>query len=256
MKTIEELKASVLEDGIIDATEVLEIKETIYADGLIDKDEADFLFALNDAVSGKDNAAEWQALFVEAITDFVLKDEVSPGEVDAEEAASLISQIKGDDAVDSIELALLVNIIDSATKCDDSLVEFTLKSVKEAVLDDGVVDLEEVQMLKKVIYGEGGAGGTSVDRSEADLLFEINDAVTGKDNTTEWTEFFVEAISSHVLDDDESPNEIDEAEGDWLISQIEGDGEYDETEKALLANIKAKATAITGKLKLKIEEFV
>jgi|TARA_B110001469_G_C9644259_1_gene324976 hypothetical protein len=121
MKTIEELKKSVLEDGIIDATEVLEIKETIYADGLIDKDEADFLFELNDAVSGKENAVEWQELFVEAITDFLLKDDVSPGEVDAEEGDWLIAHIESDGEYDETEKALLTNIKAKATSITGKL---------------------------------------------------------------------------------------------------------------------------------------
>jgi hypothetical protein len=57
------------------------------------------------------------------------------------------------------------------------------------------------------------------------------------------------------LEDEESPGEIDEAEGDWLISKIEGDGEYDPTEKALLAKLKSDAKSIAGKLNFKIEMF-
>ena len=49
MKSLEELKKDVLEDGVIDAKEVQEIEKVIYADGKIDQDEADFLFDLNDA---------------------------------------------------------------------------------------------------------------------------------------------------------------------------------------------------------------
>ena len=52
MKTLEQLKKELLEDGIIDAQEVEELQAVLYADGVIDKDEANFLFELNDAVSG------------------------------------------------------------------------------------------------------------------------------------------------------------------------------------------------------------
>lgn len=256
MKTLVELKEAVLADGIVDAAEVAEIKEVIYADGVIDAEEAAFLFEVNDAVSGKENAPEWTELFVEALTDFVLKDEVSPGVVDAEEAAELISKIEGDGVVDATELALLVNIIATAESVEEVLVNFTMTSLKAAILEDGIVDAEEVEMLKKVIYGTGGFAGTGVDRVEADLLFDINDAVSGKENDASWEAFFVEAISAHVLEDEVSPGEIDAEEGDWLIGKIEGDGEYDAVEKALLANIKAKATKIDGKLSFKIEMFV
>ncbi|MCF0245190.1 MAG: TerB family tellurite resistance protein, partial [Bacteroidaceae bacterium] len=77
---LQELKADLLADGIIDAAEVEKIKEILYADGVIDKEEADFLFELNDAVTGKDNDSSWETFFIQAIADFLLKDEVSPGE--------------------------------------------------------------------------------------------------------------------------------------------------------------------------------
>ena len=247
----------ILEDGIIDADEVKKIKERIYEDGVIDREEADFLFMLNDGVSGKENDSSWQGLFVEALSDHVLKDEESPNVLDADESKYLMDKIKGDGKVDAIELALLVNITATAEKCEDAFNTFVLTSVKDAVIEDGIVDKEEVEMLKKVVYGTGGGDGEGVSREEADLIFDINDATTDKTgHDPSWKTFFVEALSKHVLEDEKSPNEIDEDEGDWLIKRIEGDGEYDENEKALLTAIKEKATKIEGKLKFKIDMFV
>ena len=110
MKSLDELKKELLADGIIDAGEVKELEEVLYEDGVIDKDEADFLFELNNAVSGKANAPEWKDFFVKAITSFVLDDEQSNGEVDEDEAKYLYDQIKGDGQIDDIEKALLENI--------------------------------------------------------------------------------------------------------------------------------------------------
>ena len=110
MKTLDELKKELLADGIIDADEVKELEAVLCEDGVIDKDEADFLFELNNAVSGKANAPEWKAFFVKAITSFVLEDETSPGEIDDDEAKYLYDQIKGDGQIDDIEKALLENI--------------------------------------------------------------------------------------------------------------------------------------------------
>lgn len=110
MKTLEELKKDLLADGVIDAGEVKELEEVLYADGVIDKEEANFLFELNNAVSGKENAPEWKEFFVKAITSYVLDDAQSNGEVDDEEAKYLYDQIKGDGQIDDIEKALLENI--------------------------------------------------------------------------------------------------------------------------------------------------
>jgi uncharacterized membrane protein YebE (DUF533 family) len=110
MKNLDELKKELLADGVIDAGEVKELEEVLYADSVIDKEEADFLFELNNAVSGKQNAPEWKEFFVKAITSFVLDDDKSNGEVDDEEAKYLFNQIKGDGQIDENEKALLENI--------------------------------------------------------------------------------------------------------------------------------------------------
>ena len=110
MSKLSELKESILADGVIDEAEVKQLREVLYADGKIDKEEAEFLFELNDAVSGKDNHPSWETLFIEAITSFLLEDEASPGEIDDEEAAWLLAKIQGDGQLDETERALLANL--------------------------------------------------------------------------------------------------------------------------------------------------
>lgn len=121
MKSLEDLKKEILEDGVIDAAEVKEIEAVIFDDGKIDKDEADFLFDLNDAVSGKENHESWQHLFVKGISSFVLDDDDSAGEIDADEAAYLVSKIEGDGQLDATEKALLSNLKDKLGKLPDKL---------------------------------------------------------------------------------------------------------------------------------------
>ena len=123
MANFEELKKELLADGIIDAAEVKTLEGIIFEDGVVDKEEADFLFELNNAVSGKDNAPEWKDFFVKAITSFVLDDEASNGEVDDEEAKYLYDQIKGDGQIDDVEKALLENIKAKSRNFPDLLAE-------------------------------------------------------------------------------------------------------------------------------------
>lgn len=123
MSKFNELKKSILADGVIDEQEVKQLREILYADGVIDKEEAEFLFELNDAVSGKDNHASWTVLFIEAITSFLLEDETSPGEVDVEEANWLIAKIQGDGKLDEIESSLLNNLKAKAKKMPQSLID-------------------------------------------------------------------------------------------------------------------------------------
>lgn len=118
-----------------------------------------------------------------------------------------------------------------------------LDELKKDLLSDGIIDVEEVETIKHVIYEDG-----KIDREEANFLFELNDAVTGKDNAPEWKELFIDAITAYVLEDEMSPDVIDEDEADYLYEQINGDGQIDDTERALLENIKAKAKNFPEKL--------
>ena len=119
--TLNELKVDLLADGIIDAGEVARLKEVLYEDGVIDKEEADFLFEINDAVTDKDNDPAWEAFFIQAIADFLLKDEVSPGEIDADEAAWLVEKIGADGQVDGTEKALLEKLQKEAKSFPETL---------------------------------------------------------------------------------------------------------------------------------------
>ena len=110
MKSLEQLKSELLADGVIDAVEVKELETVLFADGKIDTEEAEFLFELNNAVSGKANHESWEALFIRAISSYLLDDENSAGEIDAQEAEWLFNKVKGDGQIDSVEKNLLLHL--------------------------------------------------------------------------------------------------------------------------------------------------
>lgn len=121
MSDLKKLQADILADGVIDAGEVMALRTALYADGSIDKEEAEMLFALNDAVSGKENHSSWGDLFVEAITSFLLEDESSPGVIDTDEANWLKAKVQGDGQLDALERRLLVHLKSKANDFPASL---------------------------------------------------------------------------------------------------------------------------------------
>ena len=283
--SLEELKKELLTDGKIDAEEVAKLREVLYADGKIDQEEADFLFELNDAVSGKPNDSSWNQFFVEAISDYLLNDEKSPGVIDEEEGRWLEEKINNDGKLDTVERALVASLrrksksmpqslnailsqvasrfklekdeVPAAeaavaakalsetkakasrfdTKKEDNDTDLVL--LKKGLLADGIIDKEEVELLRKTLYADG-----KIDQKEADFIFEINDAVSGKNNDPAWNQFFVQAISDFLLNDEKSPGVIDEEEGKWLVEKIGADGQVDGVEKELLINLKKKAKSM------------
>jgi hypothetical protein len=126
-----------------------------------------------------------------------------------------------------------------------------LEELKNDVIADSVVDADEVEQLRKRIFDDGIING-----QEAEFLFEVNEAVSDAGNDPSSKSLFVEALTSHVLEYDESPGEIDELKAAWLVMRIEGKQQYDKNEKALLANIKSKTTLIPAHFKAIIDSCV
>ena len=252
--SLEELKKELLADGKIDAEEVNKLREVLYADGKIDQEEADFLFELNDAISGKQNDSSWNQFFMEAISNYLLNDEKSPGVIDDDEGKWLVEKIGADGQVDGVEKQLLNHLKTNAKKMPAAVTaliagtssakaassgQMNLQQLKKELLADGKIDAEEVKKLREVLYADG-----KIDQEEANFIFEINDAVSGKKNAPAWNQFFVQAISDYLLKDEKSPGVIDEEEGKWLVEKIGADGQVDGVEKELLLNLKESAKSM------------
>jgi len=239
----DELFNYMTEDGIIDAAEVTLLQERIYEDGVVDREEAEFMFRINDEVSGMENDASYDALFVRVLADYVLDDETTPGEVDDGEASFLIEKIGLDGLVDDNEMELLTILCERATtELPTNLTQFILDSAKERIIADGIVDAAEVAMMRRIIFGAAGSGGSGVDRAEANFLVEINNATTDStEHDKSWGPFFAECVGKSVLEDETSPGVIDDEEAAWLKASFEGDGIYDAQEKLALAYIRDNA---------------
>jgi hypothetical protein len=120
---IKDVVNDILQDGVIDNAEVAALKARLYADGKIDTEEAEALFEINDAVKGKSNSADWVKFFADAISDYLLQDDKSPGEVDENEAKWLIAKLEGDGEIDANEKVLLKTLKEKAKSLPTSLRE-------------------------------------------------------------------------------------------------------------------------------------
>lgn len=119
----------------------------------------------------------------------------------------------------------------------------TLQELKNELLADGVIDANEAKELETLLFVDG-----RIDSEEANFIFELNDVVSGKSNDVAWNKLFVKAITSYLLDDEDSLGKIDEAEADWLHNKVKGDGQIDGLEKELLLHLKSQAKNFPAKL--------
>jgi|SRR5690606_14601247 len=120
----------------------------------------------------------------------------------------------------------------------------TLEQLKKELLADEVIDAAEVKELETVLFADG-----KIDTEEAEFLFELNNAVLGKENDPSWETLFIRAITSYLLEDQNSAGEIDSDEADWLYEKIKGDGQIDTIERNLLLTLQSKSNNFPDKLK-------
>jgi hypothetical protein len=118
-----------------------------------------------------------------------------------------------------------------------------------------VVDGEDVVAIRGLL--EAGSG--AVTRDEADILFDIADAVAFAGNDPEWDDLFIGAVAHHLVGASghsvrARPGALHASAGlkthviaaaarDWLIARVRRDGRVTEAERVLLAFAGADAEA-------------
>jgi hypothetical protein len=134
------------------------------------------------------------------------------GYVSEDNAKWLLDQIGSDGKVDHInELELLIRVMEQSRTVPDSLSAYALEQVKKAVisgtgalrsgkqLEAGIVDEADVELLRRILYAYASEGNISITTAEAELLFDINDATTGKNNHPAWADLFAKALANHLM---------------------------------------------------------
>lgn len=94
---------------------------------------------------------------------------------------------------------------------------FSFSDFSAALKAGAPVTADDVLALRRWVWPDG-----VVSESEAEALFALNREVA--DAAPEWDDFFVEAISEHVLNASEPHLYIDEPTAAWLIAQFAQDG--------------------------------
>ncbi|WP_373502047.1 hypothetical protein [Aestuariivirga sp.] len=185
--------------GRIGPEDVMAIRRAIYhPDGHVGADEAEWLFALDTAVRERDRS--WEVLFVEALTDYTVHQMQPDGYVSEANAQWLMARIGHDGHVETrSELELLVNILEEATSCPNSLASFALGEIKASVLSEVRVSAANAVLLRRALYAMGGQQNIAITRAEAEVLFDIHDAVANAANDPAWDDLFVKAIANHMM---------------------------------------------------------
>jgi hypothetical protein len=225
----------------ITADDAMNVRRTVYGnDGAIRPDEMDAMFVIDEAADRVDPA--WTRLLVEAATDFIVHQQAPSGYIDDANADWLIARIGKDGTVKTAtELELLVKVLEEARSSPEKLVRYALRQVQNAVVDGkgpladgtglvpGHVDRGEVALIRRILYAFGGDNGIAITRSEAEVLFDINDRTAEAQNDPEWTDLFVKAIANCMMAASGytvPPREVALRREEWLDSPNGGVGDF------------------------------
>ena len=114
-----------------------------------------------------------------------------------------------------------------------------LIKLKRKILSDERITEKEVDLLEEILFDDDG-----ITRVKADFLFDLKDIVVNKGfwYTKKFKDLFIKSITIYLLEDENSPCEIDESEARWLYSKIHTrDNSRDIINEELLENLKIKS---------------
>ena len=102
---------------------------------------------------------------------------------------------------------------------------------------------EDILSLRRTCWPDG-----RIDPAEAEAIFDLNEALKSADR--EWVDFFVEAMSDHVVRQAAPAGYVDDGKARWLIARIDRDGRVDSRgELELLIKVLEDATNVPDGLK-------
>ena len=117
------------------------------------------------------------------------------------------------------------------------------RGLAEQAMADGAITADEILSLR-----QGGWANATIDADEADAVFVLNDHLA--EPTSEWSDFFVEALSEFIVHTVEPKGYVSEDQAEWLIERIDSNGRLDSlTELELLVKVLEKAANVPDRLK-------
>lgn len=181
----------------ITADHVLGLRRDLFTDGVVSDDEIRDLLALARAVPAGDIA--WAQFFAEAVADYAAHQQSPAGYVPDPVAALLIKQMGPAHQVSALCFDALIHLFCQSKQVPAKLAAYALAAAKAVILRDGVITGRDVIALRNLFYAAGGDGHVAITQAEANLAFDLNDAVQGANNDTAWPALFQQIISAFLL---------------------------------------------------------
>lgn len=194
-------------------------------------------FVTADGALSSGRPSGWTRLLAKTVADHVLEDDGSPDELDEDEAEWLAGQLSTMPP-DSSRLDVVATVVARAVVVDEGFEKRCSTELSARALPGGVFTDASVEQLRGLLMAGGATEGVS--RPLANVLWRLHDSSDASRNAAAWGTYFASEMARHLLEDDESPGEIDDDEAEWLAARLEGrsnDPLIAQTLKAILAGV-------------------
>ncbi len=118
-----------------------------------------------------------------------------------------------------------------------------LRQMEQAILANGKVETQELELLRRELYSAGKIG-----RREADFLVVLHKRLRYLDPS--FQHFFYQAIKDHLL----ANGRIGAEEAAWLRRMLFADGKFKDEERKLLRELKGEAKEVSPEFEVLFEE--
>jgi hypothetical protein len=198
-------------NGGVDAATTLQVRKTIYSHDPLTPSDMELVFQVA-RQAGSQRCAEWTSLFCEALTDYVVHQNVPRDYIPQDKADWLVADLKAGGGISSkAEFAMLIEVMTRALGVPTSLSTFVLHEIATAILQGrrgpitgedhpaGVVTKVDVEALRAVLYAAKTGTPEHVTREEAEVLFEIAHATSQAQVDPSFDELFSHAVGNYLM---------------------------------------------------------
>ncbi len=191
------------------AAELIQERRRQSPDLAITRGEAEALLVLDRMQP--DASASWRDYISRAIAGYLAS--VEPADVLTDEKSEwLLSALAPSGRVETVAgFETLIRTMEMARETSVSVAVFAFLQVKAAVINgegpaigqrphfSRTIDAEDTALLYRILIAAGGAAGAPVSRAEANVLFDLHDAVARSKNDSGFDNLFFRAIEHHLL---------------------------------------------------------
>jgi len=187
----------------------MRVREAIYAHGRVATENIELLLRFAREFRGE-VCPEWDLLFNEVLTDYVVRQNEPQNHIPQHKADWLTKKLAANGGLSSqLEFDMLLEVMAKADGMPVSLSVFVLNVVKAAILSGsreavtgekapaGVVTSADADALRAVFYAAAIGTWDHVRREQAEVLFEIAHAATEADPA--FDELFARAIGNYLM---------------------------------------------------------